>query len=87
MLAPPSGARTAPHMPRVGGDSGSASIAPDISVSEVLADLGHRPSRPSMPNMPTAPRSFGSTFLLMLLVLLVAGGAAAVVYFALPYFT
>ncbi|HTL37409.1 MAG TPA: hypothetical protein VL326_29950, partial [Kofleriaceae bacterium] len=85
MLAPPSGARTQPDMRRA--QSGSASMTPDVSVSEVLKDLGHRPSRPSMPNMPQAPRSFGSTFLLMLLVLLVAGGAAAVVYFALPYFT
>jgi serine/threonine-protein kinase len=90
MLAPPSGARTRPHMPRASdSDAGSQAItsSPDISVSDVLADLGHRPSRPSMPSMPTAPRSFGSTFLLMLLVLLVAGGAAAVVYFALPYFS
>jgi hypothetical protein len=62
-----------------------------VSVADVLADLGHRPTVPTpakgAPVMPTAPRSSGSSWLLMLLVLIVAGGAAAVVYFALPYFT
>jgi hypothetical protein len=87
-LIPPSGARTSPHLPR---SDGSSAIVDQVSVADVLADLGHRPTVPTpakgAPVMPTAPRSSGSSWLLMLLVLIVAGGAAAVVYFALPYFT
>jgi hypothetical protein len=81
-LIPSSGARTQPHMPQA--DTGAAPIVSD-GLSDVLADLGHRPER--TPSMPTAPRSTGSRMLLPLLVLIVAGVAAAVVYFALPYFT
>jgi hypothetical protein len=65
-------------------NTGSEPIVSD-GLSAVLADLGHRPE--GVPSMPTAPRSAGSRILLPLLVLIVAGVAAAVVYFALPYFT
>jgi serine/threonine protein kinase len=81
-LIPSSGARTQPHMPQA--DTGAAPIVSD-GLSDVLADLGHRPER--TPSMPTAPRGVGSRMLLPLLVLIVAGVAAGVVYFALPYFT
>ncbi|HUS31905.1 MAG TPA: serine/threonine-protein kinase [Kofleriaceae bacterium] len=94
--APPpivhSGARTRPHIPKASAEIevGSSAIVAEVSVSDVLADLGHRPTAHTPAKgaaMPMAPKSGGSSFLLMLLVLIVAGGAAAVVYFALPYFT
>ena len=88
LLAAQSGARTQPRMPQAEHEVGASAIIDQVSVSDVLADLGHRPTAaPRSVSMPTAPRSVGSPLLLMLLVLIVAGGAAAVVYFALPYFT
>jgi hypothetical protein len=64
------------------------------AVGAVLADLEQRSSvsmsaaPTALPTLPDAPRrSRAGNFLLALLVLIIAGGAAAVVYFALPYLT
>jgi serine/threonine protein kinase len=68
-LIPPSGARTMPRMPQ--------------AIDTVIADLDERSSIGT--SLPEAPRSTASQLVLPVLVLIAASGAAAVVYFALPY--
>jgi hypothetical protein len=90
-----SGSRTAPRL-RADLDAAVTEIA--VSKSAVLEEMAVAPadtveSRRSAPTrvparLPNAPRRFEvANFLLAVLVLIAAGGAAAVVYFALPYLT
>lgn len=76
-LIPPSGARTMPPMPPVNDE-----------ISSVIDDLDERSSVDTVKKVaaiPEAPRSAASHLVLPVLVLIAASGAAAVVYFALPY--
>jgi serine/threonine protein kinase len=75
-----SGARTAPHLPR--------SELIEVSTSAILDERSAMPAPPtSVQTRVDQSPARASNFLLAVLVLIAAGAAAAVVYFALPYFT
>ena len=97
--AVPSGARTLPNM-QLDSDAAATDVKVSASavlheqdVGAVLSDLEQRssvipnPAASAARTHPVAPRDPGTSFLLAVLVLIAAGGAAAVVYFALPYLT
>ena len=71
----------------------TSAVLAEADVGAVLDDLDQRSSVQRAPSIANnrvddgAPRGGAGNFLLALLVLIAAGGATAVVYFALPYFT
>jgi len=74
----PSGARTVPHIPQE---------ALPVSASSVLDERQMALPPAATPTRQSPAKRPRGNFLLAVLVLIVAGGAAAVVYFALPYLT
>ena len=82
----PSGARTVPHIPRDAVPVSASSVLDERQLALPAASPVPHATAPSAKAM-AKPKASGGRFLLAVLVLIVAGGAAAVVYFALPYLT